>query len=57
MVEWHAAALLSLAEVLTRAGRTAEARPCVEQAVEIYERKGDLVLAERARAGQGPPIG
>jgi class 3 adenylate cyclase/tetratricopeptide (TPR) repeat protein len=57
MVEWHAAALLSLAEVLTGAGRPADARPCVEQAVEIYERKGDLVLAERARAGQGPLIG
>lgn len=57
MVEWHAAALLSLAEVLTSAGQPGEARPCVEQAVEILERKGDLVPAERARAGQGPLVG
>jgi hypothetical protein len=43
--------------VLTGAGRPADARPCVEQAVEIYERKGDLVLAERATTGRGPLVG
>jgi tetratricopeptide (TPR) repeat protein len=45
----HANALLDLAEVLQLAGRPDDARPHVERAVELFERKGDRVSAERAR--------
>jgi tetratricopeptide (TPR) repeat protein len=46
----QAGALLDLAEVLRLDGRAAEALPFVERARRTYERKGDLVSAERARA-------
>jgi tetratricopeptide (TPR) repeat protein len=39
-----------LAEVLSLAGRPKEAAEALEQALERYERKGNLVLAERTRA-------
>ena len=39
-----------LAEVLLLAGRADEAVAALEQAVERYERKGNLVSAQRARA-------
>jgi tetratricopeptide (TPR) repeat protein len=48
MLNLHADALISLAEVLVLAGK--EARPALEQALALYERKGNLVVAERTRA-------
>ena len=38
------------AEVLRLAGRAEEARSQLEQALELYEQKGNVVMAERARA-------
>ena len=46
----HADALMDLAEVLRVAGREDEATPVVEQALELYEQKGNVVGAERARS-------
>jgi DNA-binding SARP family transcriptional activator len=45
----HANALLDLGEVLQAAGRPEEAGPFLEDARLIFERKGDLVSAARAR--------
>jgi tetratricopeptide (TPR) repeat protein len=45
----HGDALLELAVVLAEAGRTTEARAAVDQALGLYERKGNLVSAARAR--------
>jgi hypothetical protein len=39
-----------LADVLEAAGRNEEAIPVLESAVEVSERKGNVVTAERARA-------
>jgi hypothetical protein len=47
MLNFKADALLSLAEVLALAGK--DARPELEQALALYERKGNLVMAERTR--------
>jgi tetratricopeptide (TPR) repeat protein len=41
--------LVALAEILHAQGRTAEARPLVEEAVGLYERKGAIPPLERAR--------
>jgi DNA-binding SARP family transcriptional activator len=41
---------LALAEVLRAAGRESEARAAVASALELYERKGNLVAAARLRA-------
>ena len=49
-IEVHADALMTLAEVLRRAGRAAEAEPALQEALRLCERKGSTVLAERARA-------
>jgi class 3 adenylate cyclase/tetratricopeptide (TPR) repeat protein len=46
----HGDALLDLAEALVLAGRREQAATSVEQALALYERKGNLVMAERARA-------
>ena len=46
----HGNTLLDLTEVLMLAGRHADAIPAVEQAIELYERKGATFSAERARA-------
>ena len=46
----HADALMDLAEVLRLAGREDESTPVVEQALALYEQKGNVVGAERARA-------
>jgi hypothetical protein len=43
-------ALMDLAEVLRAPGRETDAAPFVEQALELYEQKGNVVAAERARA-------
>jgi class 3 adenylate cyclase/tetratricopeptide (TPR) repeat protein len=47
---WHGFALLDLAEVLRLAGRAEEAVSVVEQAVELFERKGIVPAAEGARS-------
>jgi DNA-binding SARP family transcriptional activator len=46
----HADALMDLAELLRLADREGESQPFVEQALELYERKGHVVGASRARA-------
>jgi tetratricopeptide (TPR) repeat protein len=43
-------ALLDLAHVLRICGRDSEATPCVRDALALYERKGNVVSAEKARA-------
>ena len=45
----HAAALTNLAGVLELGGRREEAVAAIEQALALYERKGNLVMAERTR--------
>jgi hypothetical protein len=45
----HAMALTSLGEVLRLAGRPTDAAATVEQAMDLYVRKGDVVSARRAR--------
>ena len=42
-------ALIDLAEVIGRSGRGTEAKAVLEEALALYERKGDLTSAERAR--------
>ncbi|MBA2462344.1 MAG: AAA family ATPase [Actinobacteria bacterium] len=48
--------LLDLGEVLRLSGREDEAHGCAERALALYERKGDDVSAERARAVLGIPV-
>jgi hypothetical protein len=48
MLNAHAGALIDLSEVLTLAGLNAQAE--LEQALALYERKGNLVMAERTRS-------
>jgi hypothetical protein len=43
-------AALDLAEVLSLAGRDAEAAEAVEPALRLFEEKGNLVSADRARS-------
>jgi hypothetical protein len=45
----HGDALLELAVVLDGAGRAAEARVAVSDALDLYGRKGNLLAAARAR--------
>jgi ATP/maltotriose-dependent transcriptional regulator MalT len=54
-LEEHADALVTVAEVLRRAGRAAEAEPALQEALRLCERKGSTVLVERARAALGQP--
>ena len=49
-LDYHADALLVLAEVLRLAGRPEEAASALEEAVALYERKGNVVSAAKARA-------
>jgi len=49
-VSFHGDALMDLAEVLELTGRREEAATALEQALALYERKGNVVMAERARA-------
>ena len=46
----RADAQYALAEVLLVLGRSGEARPVLEESLALYERKGDVVYAKRARA-------
>jgi hypothetical protein len=43
-------ALLDLAEVLRLANKDDEARSCIQRALALYEQKGVVRMAERARA-------
>jgi tetratricopeptide (TPR) repeat protein len=54
-LEEHADALMTLAEVLRRAGWAAEATPALEEALRLYERKDNTVLAARAREALARP--
>ncbi len=49
-IDWCANAYADLAEVLVLADEPAEAGAALERALALYERKGNLVLAERSRA-------
>ncbi|MBA3364895.1 MAG: hypothetical protein H0U03_03795 [Actinobacteria bacterium] len=49
-LDMHAEALLALADVLAVGGRSAQALPIIEEACLLYDRKGNLVMAEKARA-------
>jgi tetratricopeptide (TPR) repeat protein len=48
-LEEHADALMTLAEVLRRAGRAAEATPALRDALDLFRQKGNTVLARRAQ--------
>jgi tetratricopeptide (TPR) repeat protein len=48
-VDSQANALMDLGEVLRLAGKEADARGAIQEAVELFERKGNLVLAAKAR--------
>jgi tetratricopeptide (TPR) repeat protein len=50
-LDLQAGTLISLAGVLTSGGRTEEPAALTEQARAIYERKGNIVAAERLSAG------
>jgi tetratricopeptide (TPR) repeat protein len=50
----HADALMVLAELRMQAGRREEAAAQVEEAVRLYEQKGNLLSSERARALYAP---
>ena len=50
MVDAQGDAYADLGEVLILAGKPAEAAAAFEQALERFERKGNLVSAERTRA-------
>jgi class 3 adenylate cyclase/tetratricopeptide (TPR) repeat protein len=45
----HAEALLALADVFAIGGRPAQAIPAIEEARVLYDRKGNLLMAEQAR--------
>src|SRR5207244_8909865 len=49
MLNQRGMSYLDLAEVLGLAGKIAEANGALEQALAFYERKGNLVMAERTR--------
>jgi class 3 adenylate cyclase/tetratricopeptide (TPR) repeat protein len=50
-LQGHADALMDLAEVLRLAGRTQNAAESLRQALQLYDHKGNLVLAAKARNG------
>ena len=50
MLNWHARALADLAQVFVLRGRTDDAVPMLEQALALYERKGNTVMAADTRS-------
>ena len=50
MINWHALALADLAEVYVLVGRPEEALARLAQALTLYARKGNLVLAAKTRS-------
>ena len=51
----RAAAVLILADVLRMAGSPAEAEERTREAIDVYEQKGNVAAARRARIGAGSP--
>jgi tetratricopeptide (TPR) repeat protein len=49
-IDRHADALIDLAEVLRLSGREHEAAPVIEEALQLYERKENVVSTEKAKA-------
>jgi Flp pilus assembly protein TadD len=49
-IMWRGDARMSLAYVLRKAGRLGEAATVLREALELYERKGDVADASKARA-------
>jgi tetratricopeptide (TPR) repeat protein len=49
-INLHGDALMALAEVLRLAERPDEAAPFIDQALRLYEQKGNLVSAGKARS-------
>jgi class 3 adenylate cyclase/tetratricopeptide (TPR) repeat protein len=49
-LKWRGDARMSLAYVLRKAGRSGEATTVLREALELYERKGDVADASKARA-------
>jgi len=54
-IEQNADALADLAEVLQLLGRDNESGPPLEEALTLYEQKGDSVMLGRIRARLGRP--
>jgi hypothetical protein len=52
----RAATRLAPAEAAAAAGRAAEAAAAAAEAVALYEQKGNLAAAARARAGRTPAL-
>ena len=52
-IELHADALVDLADVLQLAGRKHEEGPPLREALDLYDRKGDVVLAAAVRERLG----
>jgi class 3 adenylate cyclase/tetratricopeptide (TPR) repeat protein len=50
LIDLHGHVLLELADVLRRNDDEPERRECLGQALDLFERKGNLVAADRARA-------
>ena len=50
MVDLHAGALVDLADVLRLGGGADNARTCLSQALELFERRGNLIRAAQTRA-------
>ena len=46
----HGDALMDLAEVLLTAGREAESVPVVQEALQLYEQKGNVVMTDATRS-------
>jgi hypothetical protein len=47
---WQGTAFMDLADVLAIAGRSQEGEEALHRAIEAFGRKGNVVLADRARA-------
>jgi hypothetical protein len=52
-VNMHANILCTRAEVLVATESVGDARPALEQAIDLYERKGNVVAARRTRSALG----
>jgi hypothetical protein len=53
VLDLHGDVLVALADLDRSAGRTDAASARIAQALELYEQKGDIVSADRARASAG----
>jgi hypothetical protein len=49
LLDLHGDVLLNLADMLRLDARDDDARSCVESALGLFERKGNIVSAEKAR--------